>query len=150
METAPVHPIAATGAAENAARTIRRTAIAIWRFVRSTDPARWAGIDRIVLLTRQSGEARELPPTFDERPALLGWTGDSAGMLFSEARGTANVVYAMPVDGQPKAVYEPRSGTVQSENLNSTGTAFGFSAEMWNEAPEAYLLKIGESVAAAV
>ena len=30
---------------------IRRTDV-IWLFVRSTDPARWAGIDRIVLLTR--------------------------------------------------------------------------------------------------
>jgi dipeptidyl aminopeptidase/acylaminoacyl peptidase len=115
-------------------------------FVRSTDPARWAGIDRIVLLTRQSGEARELPPTFDEQPRLLGWTGDSARLLFTEARGTANIVYAMPIDGQPKPVYEPRGGTLQAGEVNATGTFFGFAGESWDEAPEAYVVKIGETL----
>ena len=143
VETGDVRPIAATAAAEHSpyySPDGRYLA-----FVRSTDPARWAGMDRIVLLTRQSGEARELPPTFDERPALLGWA-DSARMLFTEARGTATIVYAMPVDGQPNPMYEPRHGTLQAGRVNATGTAFGFAAETWNEPPEAYMLRVGESV----
>jgi dipeptidyl aminopeptidase/acylaminoacyl peptidase len=144
VETGAVRPIAATGASE---RTPHYSPDGRYlAYVRSTDPARWAGLDRIVLLTRQTGEARELPPTFDEQPALLGWAGDSARLLFTEARGTANIVYAMPIDGQPTPVYEPRHGTLQAVHVNATGTAFGFAGESWDEAPEAYLLKIGDSI----
>ncbi|HXM43746.1 MAG TPA: S9 family peptidase [Bryobacteraceae bacterium] len=144
VQTGAVRPIAATGAAEHSPQYSPDGRYLA--YVRSTDPARWAGIDRIVLLTRQSGEARELPPTFDEQPRLLGWAGDSARLLFTEARGTANVVYAMPVDGQPKPVYEPRHGTLQAGRLNATGTAFGFAGESWDEAPEAYVVQIGDSI----
>jgi len=105
-----VRPIAATGAAKHSPHYSPDGRCLA--FVRSTDPPRWAGIDRIVLLTRQSGEARELPPTFDERPRLLGWSGDSTHLMFTEARGIANVVYA----------------------------------ESWDEAPEAYILKLDETV----
>jgi dipeptidyl aminopeptidase/acylaminoacyl peptidase len=139
-----VRPIAATGAAEHSPRYSPDGRYLA--YVRSTDPARWAGIDRIVLLVRQTGESRDLPPTFDERPALLGWAGDSAQLLFTEPRGVANVVYAMPTDGLPKPVYEPRHGTLQAGRLNATGTAFGFAGESWDEAPEAYVLKIGDSI----
>lgn len=114
-------------------------------YVRSTDPARWAGLDRIVLFNRKSGEARELPPTFDEQPQLLGWTGDSTQLLFSEARGVINVVYSMPTDGPPKPVFEPHAGTVAVGKLNAAGTAFGFTGEGANDPPEAYVVKIGES-----
>jgi dipeptidyl aminopeptidase/acylaminoacyl peptidase len=144
VETGAVRPIAATAASE---RTPHYSPDGRYlAYVRSTDPARWAGIDRIVLLNRQNGQARELPPTFDEQPALLGWAGDSARLLFTEARGTANVVYAMPTDGQAAPVYEPRHGTLQAVHLNATGTMFGFAGESWNEAPEAYFLKIGDSI----
>lgn len=139
-----VRPLAATGASERSPHYSPDGRYLA--FVRSTDPARWAGLDRIVLLTRQNGEARELPPTFDEEPALLGWTGDSTRMLFSEARGTAHVVYAMPTDGPPVPVYEPRRGTLQTGSLNAAGTALGFVGECWDEAPEGYLLRLGESV----
>jgi dipeptidyl aminopeptidase/acylaminoacyl peptidase len=139
-----VHPIAATAASERSpyySPDGRYLA-----YLRSTDPARWAGLDRIVLLTRRTAEARELPPTFDEQPRLLGWSGDSARLLFAEARGTANVVYSMPIDGQPQPLYEPRRGTLQPGRLNATGTAFGFAGESWDEAPEAYVVKLGETV----
>jgi dipeptidyl aminopeptidase/acylaminoacyl peptidase len=139
-----VRPVAATGASERSPQYSPDGRYLA--YLRSTDPARWAQIDRIVLLTRQTGEARELPPTFDERPALLGWTGDSARLLFTEARGIANVVYAIPTDGPPKPVYEPQHGTLQAGHANATGTAFGFAGESWDEAPEAYVLKIGDSI----
>jgi len=139
-----VRPLAATAAAEHSPHYSPDGRYLA--YVRSTDPARWAGIDRIVLLTRQSRQARELPPTFDERPTLLGWSGDSARLLFTESRGTANVVYAMPTDGPPKPVYEPRHGTLQAAHGNATGTAFGFAGEAWDEPPEAYVLKIGDSI----
>jgi len=112
-------------------------------YVRSTDPAMWQGLDRIVVLTRQSGKARELPPTFDERPALLGWRGDSERLLYAGPRGTMRVIYSMPLDGQPQPLYEPMHGTLQPGRLNASGIALGFSRESWNQAPEAYVLHFG-------
>ena len=144
VQTGAVLPIAVTGAAERSAHYSPDGRYLA--FVRSTDPARWAGIDRIVLLNRPSGEARELPPSFDEQPNLLGWAGKPARLLFTEARGTATVVYAISTDGPAKPVYEPRHGTLAAGHVNTTGTVFGFASESWNEAPEAYVLKLGDSL----
>ena len=105
-------PIAATGASERSPHYSPDGRYLA--YVRSTDPARWAGIDRIVLLTRQSRRVARTAAHLRRAARLLGWAGDSARMLFAEARGTANVVYAMPVDGQPKPVYEPLHGTLQA------------------------------------
>ncbi len=85
VESGTVRPIAATAAAETSPRYSPDGRYLA--FERSTDPARWAHIDRIVLLPRQGGQARELPPTYDEQPALLGWSADSSRLLFTEIKG---------------------------------------------------------------
>ncbi len=143
VETGAVRPVAATGAAEHTPRYSPDGRYLA--FVRSTDPARWAGMDRIVLLTREGAKSRELPPTFDEQPDLLGWSRDSAGVLFSEAKGTTRLLYEMAVDGPAKPVFEPHLGTWQGGHLNAAASFFAFAAETSNEAPEAYVLKLGES-----
>jgi dipeptidyl aminopeptidase/acylaminoacyl peptidase len=145
VETGAVRPIAATSAAENTPRYSHDARYLA--FVRSTDPARWAELYRIVLMTRQSGEARELAPTFDERPNLLGWSADSAHVLFAESKGASAAVYAMPLDGPPQSIYQPERGTIQAGHLNAAGTAFGVVLESWDEAPEAYVQKHGETTA---
>jgi dipeptidyl aminopeptidase/acylaminoacyl peptidase len=143
VERGVVRDIAATGAAEHSPRYSPDGRYLA--YVRSTDPPRWAGMDRIVLLARHGGDSRELPPTFDERPALLGWSADSARLLFTEFKGATSVIYAMAIDGPAQPVYQPTRGTLQAGHLNGTGTAFGFAAESWDEAPEAYVLKLGDS-----
>ena len=144
VESGAVRPLAVTAAAETSPRYSPDGRYLA--FVRSSDPPRWAGAQRIVLLPRQGGAARELPPTYDEQPnTLLGWTSDSSRVLFSEARGTTRIFYAMPVDGPAQPVYRPERGTLLDGHVNTTGTAIGFAAENWDEAPEAYVLKIGGS-----
>ena len=138
-----MRPVAATGAAESSPRYSRDGKYLA--YLRTTDPARWAGIQRIVLLPRQGGNARELPPTNDERPSLLGWSADSSRLLFTESKGTSAVVYAMPVDGPPRPVYQPARGTLAAARLNATGTTVGFAGESWDQPPEAYVLKTGET-----
>ena len=143
VEGGSVRPVAATGAAELSPHYSPDGRYLA--FVRTTDPAHWAGIERIVLLPRQGGATRELPPTYDERPGLLGWSGDSARLLFTEPKGTTGVIYAMALDGPAKPLYQPARGTLQAGHLNATGTALGFAAESWDEAPEAYALNLGDS-----
>jgi len=142
VESGAIRDVAATGAAEQSPHYSPDGKYLA--YLRSTDPARWAGIERIVLLPRQSGTARELPPTFDERPALIGWTGDSARLLFAEPKGTTSMIYAMGVDGPAQPLYRPERGTMQPGHLNAAGSAIGFAGESWDEAPEAYVLKLGE------
>jgi dipeptidyl aminopeptidase/acylaminoacyl peptidase len=142
IETGAVRPIAATGAAER--EPYYSPDGKYLAYVRSTDPASWAGLDRIVLLNRQTGESRELPPTFDEQPDLMGWSADSKRLIFTEYRGVTRAVYAMPLDGAPQPLYEPQEGMLLSGTLNTTSTAIGFTRESSHNSPEAYVMKPGE------
>ncbi len=107
-------------------------------FTKSVDPPRWAGEERIALLTRSSGETRLLPVTFDSQPALAGWAGNR--VLFRESKHTRSVLYAMPVDGPPSIVYEPSSGAFTTAAANTKGTHIGLARQALAEPPEAFVL----------
>jgi len=113
-------------------------------FVRTVgDIPRWPRDTRIILLTRQGGAVRELPPTQDHNPNILGWSKDSTRLLFSESKRTRTALFAMPVDGPPVPVYEPARGIVAGGSLNDTGTHIGFSSETPESAPEAFAMIVG-------
>ena len=82
---------------------------------------------RVALLNRATGAVRDLPASFDESPALINWTKDSAKILFAEGRGTRSAIYAAPVDGPIAEVYMPAKGTLGfgGATLNKTGHASG-------------------------
>lgn len=133
-----VRDIAATGASEQAPHySPDGRYIAI---VRSPNPARWAGDDRIVLINRQTSQMRELPATYDEQPSLVGWTADSSRLLFTESKHTRSVVSAMPVDGPAETVFEPTRGVANNLKMNSTGTWLGMAWETPDQAAEAYVM----------
>jgi dipeptidyl aminopeptidase/acylaminoacyl peptidase len=139
VETGKVKTLAATGASETSPHYSPDGRYLA--FNRSSDPPRWAGDERIMLLSRSDGTSRSLPPTFDETPTLIGWSGDSTRIIFSETHRARAALFAIPVDGPPKTLYEPDHGTVSSGALNGTGTHVGFSLESPQEAPEAFLMK---------
>jgi dipeptidyl aminopeptidase/acylaminoacyl peptidase len=105
-------------------------------FVRSQGASGLAG-NRIVLFSRVGGKLRELPASLDESPNLLGWSGDGKRMYFAEAKGTKEVLYGMPVDGPPAAVFTPK-GTFGALRLNATGTHAGIALQSVSEPVEAY------------
>jgi dipeptidyl aminopeptidase/acylaminoacyl peptidase len=141
VATGAIKPVAATPAAEQNPKYSRDGKyLAV---TRSSEPVRWASDNRIVLLTRATGEARTLPATFDEQPDLMGWTAD-ARLLFREAKGTRAAIYAMPLDGPPAAWFEPAKGLVGGgARLNSAGTHLGLPLETAVDPPEAFVLKAG-------
>jgi dipeptidyl aminopeptidase/acylaminoacyl peptidase len=108
-------------------------------YARSSHPVRWAREERIVFRTA-AGE-REAPPTPDEQPRLLGWSGDSRRVYFSEGHGTKALVYAMPLDGPPARVAEPREGIFSAFELNLRGTHLGLVGQAPNRPQEAYVLE---------
>ena len=70
----------------------------------------------------------------------MGWTKDSSAVLFTETKKTRASIYAMPLDGPPKAVYEPVGGTAGSPDLNATGSHIGFAWESSDQPAEAYVM----------
>ena len=141
VRSGTVKPVAATAAAEHDPKYSPDGKLLA--FVRSSDPARWASEDRIVLLNRTTHELRTLPATYDEQPDVLGWSSDGR-LLFREAKRTRAAIFAMPVDGPPAAYFEPAKGTIGGgTRLNTRGTHLGLPLESADEPPEAYVLKSG-------
>ncbi len=141
VNSGTVKDIAATGAAEQ--QPFYSPDGKYLAYKRSVDPPKWATADRIVLVTRATGEVRTLPATNDEEPDLLGWTADGQ-LLFREGRRTKAAVFAMPTDGPPGVVFEPAKGIVGGGvRPNPRGTYLGLPLESADEPPEAYILKLG-------
>ena len=145
VSSGAVKPLAATNAAESSPSYSRDGKFLA--YIRTSDPPRWAGDGHIVLVTRATGESRTLPATYDEQPNLLGFTADSAHLLFSESKHTRSAIYSIPVDGPPTVLYEPARGIFNSGSMhvNATGTALGLALESTVEAPEAYVMKLDDA-----
>ncbi len=137
-----VRPLATTGAAEEDPHYSRDGRYLA--YLRSSDPPRWTRGMRIVLLPRPAGAPRGLPATHDEQPNLVGWSADSSRLLFAEARGTRSALYAMPLEGPARLIYEPAKGVIAlGARINTSGTHIAFAQESSEEAPEAFLLNLG-------
>jgi dipeptidyl aminopeptidase/acylaminoacyl peptidase len=108
---------------------------------RSGAKPRWAFENRIALVTRASGEARDLPATYDEQPRILGWAKDSSKVFFGESKRTRNYIGAMPVDGPPAVFFETARG-VFNAGLNASGSHFGLTFESPDSPVEAYLMPV--------
>ena len=108
--------------------------------VRSSDPPRWAFDDRIALVNRNSNEVRDLAPTYDQQPTILGWISDSSHVIYSESKHTRSALYAMPVDGPPMTVFEPPAGIASFHKINANRRAIGMSLETTDKAPEAFVM----------
>ncbi|HUK17394.1 MAG TPA: S9 family peptidase [Bryobacteraceae bacterium] len=140
IESGRIRPIAATAATESQphyspdGRTLA--------YVRSPQTARRIDGSRIALVNLSDLKSRDLPATPDETPNLAGWAKDR--LLFSEARGTREVLYAMPVDGPPAVAFAPAHGTFGSAiALDRGGTRAGMSMQSPEEPVEAYVMDLG-------
>ncbi len=140
VESGKVKTLAATGAAELA--PLYSGDGKYLAYTKSGEPVKWAGELRIVLLSRQTGQPRTLPPTYSEQPDIMGWSPDSSKILFFEPKKTRNAVYEISLDGPPKVIYEPSRGMIAAVSLNSKGTHIGFAHEKSDEAAEAYAMAL--------
>jgi dipeptidyl aminopeptidase/acylaminoacyl peptidase len=141
VESGKIHEIAATPAAE--ARPVYSPDARYIAYTRSSVPVRWAADERIIIAPRQGGPARELPVSPDEQPHILGWTGDSRSIIFAEYRRTKTAIFAMPVDGPPKLMYEPAHGTIGAADLNRTGSTVALTQEAPDIPPEVFVMPLG-------
>jgi len=143
VESGSVRPLAATSAAESEPMY---SPDGRWLAYTSTsEPPRWAGDERILLLPRAGGQPRPLPETYDARPDLLGWSADSTRLLFTESKNTRSGIYAAVLDGPHTVIYEPASGVAGAAGINTAGTHVGFAMDSPSDAPEAYVLALAGS-----
>lgn len=161
LRSGAVRVLAGTGAAEGEPRY---SPDGRWlAYLRTPDPAHWAGEEQIVLFPRHGGAPRAVPSTFDApssvskvfpfrfpaglipRKAMgefLGWSSDSARLFFTGEKGTCHLLYSVSPDGTTKDVYGPPDAVVRAASLNSTGTYVGFSRESPDEPQEAFTMRL--------
>ena len=145
VSTGAVRSIAATPASES--RPYYSPDGRYIAFVQTGPRALWPGEARLALFHRADGTLCLLPLSPEERPSLLGWDAASAHLYFAEMKRTRSALYAMPLDGPPRLVYEPRQGTFfagygPAAHLNATGEFWGFAREASTEAAEAFLARL--------
>ena len=102
----------------------------------------WTWSSRVHVIGIEGGESRPLADTFDRRPGLRGWSADGSRLYYLEWYRTTCRLCALPLDGAPEIVYEPK-GAIFDANLNSSRTAFGLTGESTAEPPEAHIFPLG-------
>jgi dipeptidyl aminopeptidase/acylaminoacyl peptidase len=139
IETGKIRPVAATPATE---AQPRYSPDGRWlAMVRSTQAARRIDGSRIALVSLADLKVRDLPPTPDEAPSVIGWVKDR--LLFSEGRGTRSVLYTVAVDGPPQVLFQPTRGTFGAAvAINRAGTHAGLSMQAPDEPVEAYMAEV--------
>jgi dipeptidyl aminopeptidase/acylaminoacyl peptidase len=114
----------------------------------SDGPPTWTGSRRVQLIPFKEGAPKLLAPTFDDAPALVGWSADGGKLYYVEAHRTAVRLFALPLEGKPVALSEGDSvvgdkadGWVRV-HLNATRTMVGFTRQTPRRPPEAFVSKV--------
>ncbi|HLK67485.1 MAG TPA: S9 family peptidase [Bryobacteraceae bacterium] len=138
VETGVTRPIANTTASESQPKYSPDGRYLA--YLRGTESTKRIDGSRIVLLTLAGMKVRELPASHDESPAISGWAGNR--ILFTEGLGTHSVLYGMPLDGPPAALYQPTRGTFAGFILNRAGTHAGLAMQATDQPVEAYVTEV--------
>ena len=135
LATARVTPVVATEAAET--QPVFSPDGKWISYAASEIPPQWAFASRVFVVKPDGKESRALAESFDLKPAIVGWSKNSASVFISEARRTVQRFSALPFDGSPEVVLSPPDLMVLQPTINSTDTHVGFVVEAPDRAPEA-------------
>jgi dipeptidyl aminopeptidase/acylaminoacyl peptidase len=107
-------------------------------YLASDTPASWAGADQVVILTVGGGARRTLAATANERPDIVGWSGDGKRILLSETDRTVSRLWWLPADGGAAAAFSPPDRLAESPSLNYSRTHLGFTSQSPDQPVEAF------------
>lgn len=114
-------------------------------YIASDNPPTWGGTGTVNVIPAAGGSPpRTLADTFDRLgryTELLGWSADGKRLYFSEARGTALTVNALPLEGQPEVIGQA-DGWGTGVHLNPSRTMIGFSLEATDKPAEAHISRV--------
>jgi len=137
VETKSVWTLVATNAAEadpHYSPDGSRIALSI-----SDDPPSWAFAGRVYIISARGSAPRALAATFDEQPAILGWSQDGDAIYVSEGRRTVSSVGVLPVDGGAFTFLTPPDRMVTGATLSKSHTMLGFTSESPTKPAEAFV-----------
>lgn len=93
----------------------------------------------VFVMPADGGELKALARTPDQQPIPIGWSNDSRSIYFRECNGTTDLISALPLDGSAPVEISRRGGVIDSVELNSARSAFGFTFQNSSEPVEAYV-----------
>jgi len=105
-------------------------------YTASEDPPTASFAARVEVVPASGGTPRELAPTFDQRPRLLGWSRDGRELYFGEVRGTLIRLSALPIDGGAPHDLDAGDRVMTALALAPSGDRVVFVGERADEAPE--------------
>ncbi|MFQ5706645.1 MAG: S9 family peptidase [bacterium] len=108
-------------------------------FTSSADDSSNSGARSVYVVPAKGGVARSLAPTFDGRPQLLGWSGNSKAIYFAEVDRTSRRLFAAPLNGKPVQVVTSGPGDFRNFSLNKDGRILAFVHESPEEAPNVFI-----------
>jgi dipeptidyl aminopeptidase/acylaminoacyl peptidase len=109
----------------------------------SDNPPTWGFSNTIHVMPAGGGTPRALATSFDEQPGLIGWSADGKKIYFSETRGTSTRIYSVDVDSNTISEVNKGAEVYGGININRSRTAFGFTMQAPDKAPEAYVAQVG-------
>jgi dipeptidyl aminopeptidase/acylaminoacyl peptidase len=112
-------------------------------YTTSDDPPTWASTGWARIISIAGGTPKSLAKTFDEQPAVLGWTGDGRALIVQETHGTVVRISTLPTDGGPPTLVSPPELNVAGgPTLNRDATVVAFVHSWSDKAPEAYVARL--------
>lgn len=139
VEGKAVVPVAATPAAEMQP-VFSPDGLTI-AFIRGEEPTADFSAWRMELVPtpgRTGGIKRTLGATWNEMPMPLGWSADGEAVFFEEAVGTAHVIAALPVSGEPPMMLTPDDAVCGAVSLSADGSTLVYAMQDFRTAQEAY------------
>ena len=107
----------------------------------SENPPSWAFTGDVVVVPADgSEEPKKLAPTGDRNLThILGWSKDSQGVYFKEARGTLTRIAYLPLDGGPAVDVDTGDWVMDFAAWSSSGK-MAFTGQSFFSPPEVYVL----------
>ncbi len=139
--TMNVAPFAATAAAE---RVPSYSPDGKWIAMSVSDlPTRWAQSNRINVFPSAGGKPKVMPVTHDGQPVGIGWTPDSAKMMFTEAKGTGTALYEMDVVAGMIKEIDYEDGVIGGVSMSKDAKTFSFVSQSSGKPPEVFVVRSG-------
>ncbi len=105
----------------------------------TADPVDWSGPDHIKIVSLADKKSWRLKATPDENVALIGWTGDGANIIVSEANKTWNAIYTLSADGKQISHWNAGGKSLLTGfSLNAKATQASFILQNPATLPQAY------------
>ncbi|MCH8960591.1 MAG: S9 family peptidase [Bacteroidetes bacterium] len=102
------------------------------------------GLGDVYVIPATGGPPTKLAGTPDRNANLLGWAADGQSLFITEARHTARVVYALPVDGSAPRLVTPVENVISSVSFDRATATMAFVYQTPDTPPDLYVAPVDD------